>query len=383
MYQIKLTSLSSATNIAADDIIEVVDINDFAMGNSGTNKKTTVQLLANSVAKIISDGAIISATNNDPALRITQNGLGHAFVVADNPSPDSSQFIITTSGTTIIGALDTQSLDNIYTTGQLTPKLQIQGNTSDEASLAIFQCQENGAGGVFHFARSRGSIGARLPLQNGDTIGATSYQVYDGTQYIEAARITASVDSAIAANDVNSAIIFSTNPPGSTGLSERMRISSAGNIGIGQSSPTYKLHLGTDSAAKPSTSTWTISSDERLKENIEAADLDVCYNAVKSIPLKRYRWKDEIYSTEQVPDRSKIGWIAQDVKNIFPKAVSEQKFVYNQIRDEDGIVVSEDAIEDCLSLNSDQIYAALFGAVQKLIKKVEDLESIIEELQNN
>ena len=163
---------------------------------------------------------------------------------------------------------------------------------------------------------------------------------------------------------------------------ERLRIDSTGNVGIGTNSPSYQLQLSTDSAAKPSTSTWTVSSDERLKENIEAADLDICYNAVKSIPLKRYKWKDEIYSAEQVADRSKIGWIAQDVQAVFPKAVGQHKFVYNQVKDEEGNIVSEDSIDDCLSLNSDQLYAALFGAVQKLMGEVESLQDRIAELES-
>ena len=59
-----------------------------------------------------------------------------------------------------------------------------------------------------------------------------------------------------------------------------------------------------------------------LKENIELADLDRCYEIVKSVPLKRYTWKDNVYTLEQVTDRSKLGWIAQDVQAAFPKAVN-------------------------------------------------------------
>jgi len=136
-----------------------------------------------------------------------------------------------------------------------------------------------------------------------------------------------------------------------------MVIMHTGRVGIGNTDPAYQLQVSTDSAAKPSTNTWTVASDERLKTNIELADLDMCYNNIKSLPLKRYTWRDDVYTVEQVPDRSKLGWIAQDVESIFPKAV-EQKDMYGY--------------SDCRSLNSDQILAALYGAVQKLINKVED-----------
>ena len=135
-----------------------------------------------------------------------------------------------------------------------------------------------------------------------------------------------------------------------------------GNVGIGTTSPAYKLQLSSDSAAKPSTNTWTISSDSRLKTNIQMADLDICYNIIKTIPLKRYTWRDDIYTTEQVPDRSKLGWIAQDVEILLPKAV-EQKEMHGY--------------SDCRTLNSDQLIASLYGAVQKLMITVEELQNRI------
>jgi len=157
---------------------------------------------------------------------------------------------------------------------------------------------------------------------------------------------------------------------------ERMRINTAGFVGIG-TNPGYLLHLSTDSAAKPSTNTWTISSDERLKENIILADIDRCVEIIRAVPLKHYRWKDEVYTLEQVKDRSKLGWIAQDVEKIFPKAVNSNPFRYNQVYEdvvkEDGTtekrLVSEDVIEDCRDLNADQLYAVMYGAIQKLISE--------------
>ena len=149
----------------------------------------------------------------------------------------------------------------------------------------------------------------------------------------------------------------------------------------GTNNPIYTLQLGVNSAAKPTSTVWTVASDERLKENIQLADLNVCYDVIKNIPLKRYKWKDEVYSEEQVSDRNKIGWIAQDISGVFPKAVGKHKFTYNQIKDEDGNIISEDSIDDCLSIDADQIYSAMFGATKKLINDVESLKSRIIELE--
>ena len=126
-----------------------------------------------------------------------------------------------------------------------------------------------------------------------------------------------------------------------------------GRIGLGTSTPTYKLQLSTDNAAKPSTSTWTVSSDARLKDNIVDADLNMCYNNIKNLKLKKYTWKNEVYTTEQVSDRSKLGWIAQEVETVFPKAVEKHDM---------------HGYEDCRTLNTDQIIASMYGCAKQIIK---------------
>jgi hypothetical protein len=129
------------------------------------------------------------------------------------------------------------------------------------------------------------------------------------------------------------------------------------NLGVsGVQHPQHALEVGTDDAVKPSSSTWTVFSDKRLNSSIEAVDLERCYDIVKSVPLKRYRWRDDVYAPSQVADRTRLGWIAQDVAVAFPKAVRAS---------------AAHGFDDCLSLNSDQLIAALYGAVQRLMQIVE------------
>ena len=135
-----------------------------------------------------------------------------------------------------------------------------------------------------------------------------------------------------------------------------------GNIGIGTTNPQYTLHLASDSAFKPSTGTWTISSDERLKTNIISADLDRCTEIIKILPLKKYKWKQEVYDSTEVNDHKKLGWLAQDVESIFPKSI-ETNTIYG--------------LSDCKLLNTDQLYASMYGALQQLIYKIEKLENKI------
>lgn len=151
-----------------------------------------------------------------------------------------------------------------------------------------------------------------------------------------------------------------------TAFTEWARFDANGRLGIGMTNPSYQLQLSTDSAAKPSTSTWTISSDQRVKTDIESANQDRCYEIIKSLDLKYYRYNDEYLDSNVAPDRRRLGWIAQEVETIFPKAVT---------------VSSNYGIEDCKSLNVDQIYAAMYGCIKKMQATQEAMQTKINSLE--
>jgi hypothetical protein len=113
------------------------------------------------------------------------------------------------------------------------------------------------------------------------------------------------------------------------------------------------------------TSVWQTTSDERVKENIELADLGICYDNVKNIPLKRFSYKDGFLDSDSNTDKMRLGWIAQDVQKAFPKAIGTE---------------NKGEFGNCLTINVDQMNATLFGAVKKLIEKVEILEAKVKEL---
>lgn len=182
-----------------------------------------------------------------------------------------------------------------------------------------------------------------------------------------------------------------------------------GKLGINVANPTYQLQLSSDSAGKPTTATWTVSSDQRIKKNIEDANLDILYDNLKNIKLKRYEWDEKYYDSSVTKDRHQLGWIAQQVKTVYPKSVQIEQKVFKpsghkwieketkreipSVRGEPSsfevikemvLEKSEDEIiiEDFHSLNSDELYKCMFGALQKVIMKVEVLESEVSLLKN-
>ena len=112
------------------------------------------------------------------------------------------------------------------------------------------------------------------------------------------------------------------------GTTQQLRITSGGNVGIGtMAAPAYKLEISTDSAGKPGVGgLWTVVSDERIKTDITPANLDRCYEIVKSVPLKHFGFAPGVYTDDQIQDKHSLGWIAQDVQKVFKNAVSVKPF---------------------------------------------------------
>jgi hypothetical protein len=196
------------------------------------------------------------------------------------------------------------------------------------------------------------------------------------------------------------------SPFGSDGGSRNYNlfISSSGGVGIGKiparafNSP-GGLEITNTQAGKPNGGSWiNTTSDERVKENITTASLDRCYEVIKNIPLKRYRWKDSTYSDEEIGfDRHTLGWIAQDVQPYFPKATKTGSFTTlvtytgsSPITGSDNlnqtiypgdkvrnVLAGSEEFNDMLSLDETQMMRMLYGTVQKLQQKVEALEAQI------
>ena len=127
-------------------------------------------------------------------------------------------------------------------------------------------------------------------------------------------------------------------------------------FGILKATPAYTLDIG-GNARKSTTTTWLTGSDERVKENIEDADLNVCYNIVQNLKLRRFRWKEENYP--EFNDRNVIGFIAQEVEQYFPNSVKQSN--------DHGFV-------DFKSIDVDQVYKTMYGSLQKVISDLEILE---------
>lgn len=110
----------------------------------------------------------------------------------------------------------------------------------------IFERHSNTASSVLTGVRSRGSHASPSIVQDGDNIFEIKGAGYDGTDWEFLAEIHFEVDGTPGNNDMPGVIRFLTTPDGSVTPTEKMRITQAGLVGIGTSSPlsTLTVHSG-------------------------------------------------------------------------------------------------------------------------------------------
>ena len=135
----------------------------------------------------------------------------------------------------------------------------------------------------------------------------------------------------------------------------------------------YIRIVGTSASIFNSTASpqWSTVSDKRIKENIEKASYDKCFDTINKLELYRFNYIKELNSINK--DKTQLGYIAQEVNDVFPKAVSSYEFNNTML-----------SIPDLLSIDIAQINYSLYGAVKKLIEinnnkevRLKKLESIL------
>ena len=133
-----------------------------------------------------------------------------------------------------------------------------------------------------------------------------------------------------------------------------------GLVGIGMTNPTYLLQLPTDSAAKPTTNTWSVPSDMRLKRNVQPFEGGI--NVIRALDpiIGEYNGKGGTPEGGRV-----VSLDAARLREILPHAVSSSRAKLDP----------EDAEEtDILGVNTHEIFYHMLRAIQQLDRELEEVK---------
>ena len=167
----------------------------------------------------------------------------YSLVGSTSPWTISGSSIYYSGGNVLIG---TNSYFNIWNNSQ---SLEVAGTGA--AGMSISAASNAATPAIIAAIKSRGTTAGDLStaVQSGDNLLTISSKGADGSSNGSAAgQITFAVDGAVSSGVVPGRILFRTADT-SGALREVMRINSAGNVGVGITSPLYQLDLNGGSGA--------------------------------------------------------------------------------------------------------------------------------------
>src|SRR5215213_71538 len=171
---------------------------------------------------------------------------------------------------------------------------------------------------------------------------------------------SAAVGGGLSGYSAATIIVFFTAATTNTDTgTERMRITSAGRVGIGTTAPDQLLSVNGD-ASKQGGGSWLTFSDERLKKIRGPFNLGL--NAVMQLQPVRYEYKtDNAVRLASVGER--IGFGAQAVQKVIPEAVTTSDSGY-------------------LMVNNDPIMWTMLNAIKEQQKEIVELKRQVRQLRS-
>ena len=143
-------------------------------------------------------------------------------------------------------------------------------------------------------------------------------------------------------------------------ISQRMVITSQGNVGIGTNSPTVSLQVAGDIIANSIAG----SSDVRFKTNIFPIE-----NSLEKVLQLRgvtFDWKIKEFPSRKFSNKKAMGFIAQEVEQVVPE-----------------VVQNENNAEAYKSVQYDKMVALLVEAIKEQQQQIEQLKKEIIQLKEN
>jgi hypothetical protein len=201
---------------------------------------------SNFSANTISVNGIVASGDVTIADKIVHSGdtdTSIRFPAADTVTVETAgteRMRITSAGNVGIGTNNPTTTLSVY--NATTSIISVSGDSG--TAFISARSSNDITAPALNFRKYRGTTATPLTINTGDNLGNSNYLGYDGTALITAAQITALAETVAGTGDISGALTFLTRPAGTgTSTTERVRITSAGNVGIGTNNPSTRLDV--------------------------------------------------------------------------------------------------------------------------------------------
>jgi hypothetical protein len=338
----------------------------------GTGAASTLTL--RSTSGVGTSDAIVFVTGNagaNEALRLSSSGSANFGKIWTSGAQATGNVVLSRGdlasfGTSLDGAALTWDVQTTAGNASVMARLRPRWRANLGYALDVFAGAWNNAydpGSAVATFQSTGNvgIGTASPVLALHVVGTQGGPATSGTTPTGTARFVT----------VNSAMDIGSRSNGNTwmqvtdqtnlALSYNLELNpNGGNVGIG-TSPAYQLQLSTDSAAKPTTNTWTIASDSRIKTvkgEYQKGLAEIC-----QVRPVRYEYNGKAGFTAD--SKEQISILAQELMQVFPECVD----TFKGKLEEDGPEI------DLYNYNGHAITFALINAIKELKAKIDILEA--------
>tara|TARA_R100001509_G_scaffold10388_1_gene5552 strand:- start:9 stop:2069 length:2061 start_codon:yes stop_codon:yes gene_type:complete len=251
---------SNQFGIATAGVPRIVVANG-KVGVGTTSPQTIAHIFANDPILRIQDSST-SASNAFAAIQLAESGANGTLdnywqIALDGDAGTSSDHLTFRDKTSEVMRIDSSGRLLVNTTTVL--------ETSSAAKLHIAHT----SGALIALGRDDSAVA------DGNDIGKIAFYGNDGGSYEKVAQITCEADGSHASGDKPGRLVFSTTADNASSPSERIRITSSGQIGINRTSPNGLLHMqspsGTASAFYIQTSATSDPSEINFGDNLGSA----------------------------------------------------------------------------------------------------------------
>ena len=181
-----------------------------------------------------------------------------------NPSSASNNIVLDSSGRVLVGTSTARS-NVYYTTVATTPAVQFETvGSSYSNGLSLINYSNTGYAPVLTLGSSSSATqGTQVALSNSFEMGAIQFAGSDGTNFRTGATIVATNDQAAswAVGDCPTRLVFSTTADGASSPTERMRITSNGDLLVGTTGAGGRLAVASASAIVSPIATTSVTGD--------------------------------------------------------------------------------------------------------------------------